>query len=223
MSFELSNASNTGEFPLLNVASTCVSTCALGPGVRAVVWVQGCPLNCPGCLAPDWIPDRINRLVSPQKLVDELLTHSEVTGLTFSGGEPMQQAAGLALVARLARQSRELSVICFTGYLLEQLREAPPNSGVVELLAEVDVLIDSPYVASKNNNQGLRGSTNQRVHHLTGRLSDQNFDFETGLRQSEIHVLEGEALLVGVPTDNVATAFHAAMDKIQNSRKGEPK
>ena len=47
----------------LNVAAVCQATRALGPGLRAVVWVQGCPCRCPGCVAPDWMalkPARLN-------------------------------------------------------------------------------------------------------------------------------------------------------------------
>ena len=91
---------------VLNIAATLVGTTALGPGYRAVVWVQGCPIHCAGCIAPDWIPFTPNRLVSPAELVAELLVDPLVTGLTFSGGEPMAQAAGLAQVAHLARQRR---------------------------------------------------------------------------------------------------------------------
>lgn len=46
----------TGQ-PPLNVAATRVGTRTLGPGVRSVVWVQGCPFHCLGCLAPEWIPN----------------------------------------------------------------------------------------------------------------------------------------------------------------------
>jgi hypothetical protein len=53
------------------------------------VWVQGCPFSCPGCVAPEWIPIRTERLVAPDVLAGELLADDAVTGLTISGGEPM--------------------------------------------------------------------------------------------------------------------------------------
>lgn len=43
---------------MINVAEICLGTRALGPGLRSALWVQGCPFRCPGCVAPDWIPDR---------------------------------------------------------------------------------------------------------------------------------------------------------------------
>ncbi len=196
--------------PVLNVAATCSGTRTLGPGLRAVVWVQGCPIRCPGCIAPNWIPLRPIRLVSPEELVEELLQLPEVTGLTFSGGEPMLQAGGLARLARLARQERELSIICFTGFRLETLEKTPPVPGVRDLLDQVDVLIDGPYIERMNDNHGLRGSLNQRIHYLTGRLS--GIDLEKEARKAEIKVQDGQVMLVGVPPIGLEKAFHKALD-----------
>jgi anaerobic ribonucleoside-triphosphate reductase activating protein len=134
-----------------------------------------------------------------------------VTGLTFSGGEPMLQAAGLAAVARLARRQRELSIICYTGFTLEQLRARPPGPGVEDLLAEIDVLIDGPYVAALNDQRGLRGSINQTVHYLTNRLRGN--DFTSSPRRIEIHLREDHTLLVGIPTSEQLMAFERAISR----------
>lgn len=197
--------------PALNVAATRVGTHALGPGRRSVVWVQGCPFRCPGCLAPEWIPDRAARHAHPAELADELLADPGVTGLTLSGGEPMTQAGGLAALVRAARGRRDLSVICFTGYRLERLRARPPAPGVTELLGLLDVLIDGRYVAGLDDGKGLRGSSNQRVHHLTPRLAGCGYDFTGGPRTAEITVDGTTALLVGVPPPGLLTAFDSAV------------
>jgi anaerobic ribonucleoside-triphosphate reductase activating protein len=189
---------------MLNVAETCRATRALGPGVRAVVWVQGCPFRCRGCIAPDWIPDRPARRVDVADLADELLADPDVEGFTFSGGEPMAQAPALAALIRTARERRALSLVCFTGYKLEELRA---KSEVEPLLREVDVLIDGRYVEAKNDDRGLRGSSNQRIHHLSGRLT--GFPFDTGPRRAEIRLRGDEALLVGVPPKPVAAEWNA--------------
>jgi anaerobic ribonucleoside-triphosphate reductase activating protein len=198
---------------VLNVAATVVATRALGPGRRAVVWVQGCPFDCAGCVAPDWIPDSPARLVAPADLVAELLADETVDGLTFSGGEPMAQAAGLAALARLARERRPgLSLICFTGYRLERLRRDPPSPGVTELLDAVDVLIDGRYVAALDDNRGLRGSSNQRIHHLTDRLRDAAHGFD-GERRAEVRLGTNEALVVGVPPRGLLAALDTALGR----------
>lgn len=201
---------------LLNIAALCSSTYALGPGRRAVVWVQGCAFHCPGCIAPDWIPIRPARLVRPEDLIDELLADPDVTGLTFSGGEPMLQAAGLAQVARLARSKRDLNIICFTGFIRAQLEAVPPGPGVVDLLDQVDVLIDGPYIARLNDNLGLRGSRNQKIHYLTDRLA--GVDLEGQARKAEVVLTDGQAMMVGVPPHHLGEAFNQAVNLAASQR-----
>jgi anaerobic ribonucleoside-triphosphate reductase activating protein len=125
----------------------------------------------------------------------------------------MMQAAGLAAMLVNARASRELNVICFTGSTLERLHTHPPGPGVAELLAQVDLLIDGPYVAALNEGRGLRGSRNQRFHYLTDRLLPWADELEGGKRQAEIHVLGDEALLVGVPPLGVVEGFALAVEQ----------
>ena len=208
----------SGGLPLLNIAATVPATRTLGPGLRAAAWVQGCCFNCPGCISPEWIPKQLARQVTPQDLASELLANPEIEGLTFSGGEPMLQAAGLASVVRLARLQRQqlqqapLSVISFTGFTLEQLRRNPARMpGVEDFLGEIDVLIDGLYRAELNDSRGLRGSSNQRIHYLTGRLTGA--DFENKPRQSEVHIGDGYAFLVGVPAPEVLRSFQQALEK----------
>lgn len=198
----------------LNVAATWVGTQALGPGHRSVVWVQGCPFRCRGCVSPEWIPQRPARRVASDALAAELLADSDVTGLTFSGGEPMLQAAGLAAVARRARLERDVSLICFTGFRLERLRTPRPAPGVPELLGEVDVLIDSVYVAARDDGRGLRGSDNQRIHHLTDRLAFAGDELAAGPRAVEIGMAGREALLIGVPPPGALAVFDTAVDRV---------
>ena len=188
----------------LNIAAIAGRTRALGPNVRAVVWVQGCPLNCRGCLAPDWIPFVPATLMTPEQILARLDLDA-ISGMTFSGGEPMEQAAGLAALARLARQKKDLDLICFTGYRYERLLESPPNPGVPALLAEVDVLIDGPFIQSLHDAVGLRGSSNQRVIHLTPRLRE--YDLETSTRKVEITVTDGELAFIGIPTPDILSAM----------------
>lgn len=192
---------------VLNIAAIAARTQALGPGTRAAVWVQGCPLHCPGCLAPNWIPFVPATQLMPEEVL-ERLDLNNITGMTFSGGEPMGQAAGLAALIRLARQNKDLDLICFTGYRYERLLRNPPNHGVVELLAEVDVLIDGPFIQALNDSVGLRGSSNQRVIHLTSKLRDH--DFESQTRNIEITVADGELAFIGIPTPDILSAMERA-------------
>jgi anaerobic ribonucleoside-triphosphate reductase activating protein len=190
--------------PPLNIASIVDQTQALGPGTRAAVWVQGCPLNCPGCIAPQWIPFVPAMELTPEQIL-ERLSLDKIDGLTFSGGEPMEQAAGLAALIRLAREHKPLNLICFTGYRYERLLKNPPNRGVAELLAQIDVLIDGPYVQALNDSVGLRGSSNQRVIALTSRLNVYNLESQS--RNVEVKIADGELAFVGIPTPDMMDAL----------------
>jgi len=189
---------------LVKIANIIKRTHALGPGPRAVVWVQGCAFGCPGCIAPGWQAFEPGLQLSPEEVVRELVT-DEIKGLTFSGGEPVLQAKALAKVAYLARQKQVLDIICFTGYRYETLLERPPNSGVERLLSQVDVLIDGPYVSDLNDSIGLRGSSNQRILHLTDRLKEH--PLEEGSRQIEMIIEDGALTFVGIPSPRMATAL----------------
>jgi anaerobic ribonucleoside-triphosphate reductase activating protein len=134
--------------------------------------------------------------MTPAEAVDELLSEN-VTGLTFSGGEPMEQAQGLAEVVRLARQKQDLDIICFTGYSYERLRSNPPNPSVTSLLDQIDVLIDGPYIAALNDSKGLRGSSNQRIIYLTSRL--KNHDLESQVRRVEVRIEHDAISMIGIP------------------------
>ncbi len=191
----------------LNVAAFCAQTRSHGPGLRAVVWVQGCPFHCQGCIAPEWQEQHTATLMQTDDLAQRILARPGITGLTISGGEPMHQAGALAsLVEQLRWQRPNLDVICFTGFKMGQLIWSG-DDGIARLLAQVDVLIDGPYIEAKNNGRGLRGSTNQVVHRLTVTGKQMDYDFENAPRQVEIYVGDGQYLLVGVPPAGVLDAL----------------
>lgn len=197
---------------LINVASTSIASDSLGPGPRAVVWVQGCPFSCTGCVAPEWIPFRQERLIGPDELAAEVLTGPPFEGLTLSGGEPMMQAAALAELVAEVRAERDATVVCFTGFTLPRLRHRPPSPGVPQLLSVVDVLIDGQYIAARDNGRGLRGSTNQRVHHLSGRLRECGYDFENRRRTAQLRIDERSVTLVGVPPPGLLATLDEVLD-----------
>jgi len=203
----MSNRGKSKYGHVLNIANIATHTQALGPGTRAAIWVQGCPLNCHGCLAPNWIPFVTATQLTPEEILERLDLEG-IIGMTFSGGEPMEQAAGLAALISLARQKKDLDLICFTGYRYDRLLKNPPNNGVAKLLAEVDVLIDGPFIQALNDSVGLRGSSNQRVIHLTSKLKEH--DFESGTRNIEITVTDGELAFVGIPTPGILSAIQKA-------------
>jgi anaerobic ribonucleoside-triphosphate reductase activating protein len=196
----------------LFLAAMKLGTHALGPGYRAVIWVQGCPFHCKGCISPEWIlPGGV--LTDIEDIARRILDDPAIEGLTISGGEPMQQASPLYRLTRiLKRTRRDFNVICFTGYRFQDLMNKPPSGEVRNFLNEIDVLIDGPYIAAKNDNIGLRGSSNQTIHFLSEALREH--DFEHNPRKIEIELNDGEAFIVGIPPRLLNPAWDQAMVSI---------
>jgi len=167
-----------------------------GPGCRAVVWVQGCLRECPGCFNPQSWSFEIDRPISVNDLAQQILSNSRNQGVTFSGGEPFWQAAGLAELARQVKASG-LNVMSFTGFTLEQLRSksAPPDAQ--DLLEQLDILIDGAYVESLaiNSPDSPVSSSNQRVHIFNPAFAER---ITWASDQIEIHVLkDGSRIVTG--------------------------
>ncbi|MDL2283548.1 anaerobic ribonucleoside-triphosphate reductase activating protein [Oxalobacter sp. OttesenSCG-928-P03] len=143
-----------------------------GPGLRFVLFLQGCPRACPGCHNPEAIP----REGGVARTVDELAGHIRknpiLTGVTFSGGEPLLQAAPLLPLAKMIREEG-LDLAIYTGYTLEEiLRENDPD--VLALLSLADILIDGPFlIGQRNLSLRFRGSSNQRILDLPRSLADK--------------------------------------------------
>ncbi len=196
---------------ILNLAHVVRRTTALGCGEeRSVVWFQGCPLACPGCIAPEWQAFKPALQTTPQDLAGWFLRDPDIQDLTLSGGEPTLQGAAAAEFLRLVRQEREISVICFSGYTYETLLDRPPAPGVSDLLEQVDVLIDGPFERElAHATQGLRGSSNQNFIYLTDRIPAGSL--EQAERKVEIHLHEDSAVMVGIPRPEVLSAFHRAL------------
>jgi anaerobic ribonucleoside-triphosphate reductase activating protein len=138
-----------------------------GPGARAVVWVQGCPIRCPGCFNPHTHSFKPRQLVTVNELARRILEHSGIEGVTYSGGEPFAQAAALAQLSECLR-AEGLSIVSYSGYTIEALR-ASRDQAKRSLLDLLDILIDGPFIQAQRADLLWRGSTNQRVHFLTDR------------------------------------------------------
>jgi anaerobic ribonucleoside-triphosphate reductase activating protein len=151
----------------LRVATIVDDTESEGPGHRWSIWLQGCSIRCPGCCNPEMFDARRGDAAEVDALAARIPT--TVEGITLLGGEPFEQAAGAAALARAAK-ARGLTVMVFSGYTLAELG-ARPDAG--ELLAETDLLVDGRYDETRPEPPppaGRRwiGSTNQTMHFLTG-------------------------------------------------------
>jgi len=151
----------------MKIAGITYESLVDGPGIRVVVFVQGCDMACPNCHNPeswskssgrDYTVREVIRMVKKAGPAKKL-----VRGVTFSGGEPFLQAGDLAQIAFEAKRIG-WDVTTYTGYTYEELAAREDDTGVQALLKLTDYLIDGPYIHEKRDlDLKFRGSTNQRV------------------------------------------------------------
>ncbi|MCY7776994.1 4Fe-4S single cluster domain-containing protein [Bacillus haynesii] len=144
---------------------------AEGPGKRACLWVQGCSVRCEGCGVPWTWSDKGGKDISVDDLFEKIVDskkENNIEGVTFLGGEPMDQAEALAELADKIKTAG-LSILTFSGRYLEDIK-SNPRKGQLELLELTDLFIDGPF--EKENidlSRPWTGSSNQRYHFLTER------------------------------------------------------
>lgn len=157
----------------MQIAQVVPCTEAEGPGKRFAVWFQGCPLRCPGCCNPEFIPFKGGHTRTLGEMVAEMRRAREesgVEGITVMGGEPFAHTAGVLALAKAARDL-ELSVMVFSGFTIEELH-ARGDADVNELIAATDILVDGPYIREQpDTERRWIGSRNQRIHFLTPRYT----------------------------------------------------
>ncbi len=135
-----------------------------GPGLRAVLWTQGCAHHCKGCQNPqtwDFNGGGLVPIDAVKEAIDELEYH---TGLTFSGGDPMFQPEPCNEIAEYAR-NKGLNIWVYTGFTFEELMKmAEKNPIYLEFMSKIDVLVDGRFKLEERDLSLLfRGSRNQRL------------------------------------------------------------
>lgn len=180
---------------VLRIAAYLPRSRANGPGLRSVLWVQGCPRCCAGCFNPDFLPFGGGRKTACAEVTQWMLAESDTEGVSFSGGEPFAQAAALADIAEHVGAAGK-GVLIYTGFEAARLR-ATRSPGVLRLLAAADLLIAGPYQRDLACNDALRASSNQELVFLTERYRG----VEPGPRRSEFRIAANGVLTVtGFPS-----------------------
>lgn len=144
-----------------------------GPGMRYVIFVQGCPHACPGCHNPATHDPNGGIERSADDIAAELRAAAAddplLDGVTFSGGEPMAQARELLTVAAAVKDAG-LSLWVYTGWTIDEIRERNDEHELA-LVRAADVLVDGKFVAAERTlEQRFVGSRNQRVIKSPGSL-----------------------------------------------------
>jgi len=142
-----------------------------GPGLRRVIWFQGCERNCPGCHNPKTQDPTGGFLSDTDVIINELINRKMLSGVTISGGEPFnQKEALLAIVKELKRVG--ISIWIYTGYNYEELMN---DKTAQSILSNIDVLVDGPFILGlRDLRLRFRGSSNQRLIDVqASRLSEK--------------------------------------------------
>lgn len=176
---------------------------ANGPGDRAVLWVQGCTLGCPGCFNSETHPADTGQVVTLDSLFEQITAlQGTIEGITISGGEPLQQQAGVAELIRRVKAETSLSVILFTGFSWAELEKMGAKQKAAEtglpllLLKDVDVLIAGRYQEDLRIARDLRGSSNKTLYFLTDRYSAE--DMQAVPLAEVVITPEGEVIMSGI-------------------------
>jgi anaerobic ribonucleoside-triphosphate reductase activating protein len=190
------------------VAATRERSMREGPGIRYVIWVQGCSLKCKGCFNPHFW----NQHGGSSRDIDSLLhdviaariKFPEIEGVTFLGGEPFEQPEALADLSQKL-QKLDFSIMVFSGYTLAELKDEKSSHYVSRLnfLSSIDLLVDGRYQQDNVDiDRPWVGSKNQEFHFLTERYSKETL-FNSVKDGLEITVLNsGEVQINGWATDS---------------------
>ena len=183
--------------------------------MRAVVYFQGCNLSCDGC----WNP-ATHAFVGPSRRVHDIagqvaaahLTHA-LDGVTFSGGEPMQQALDLLdLIQMLKRSQPEISVGMYSGYTERELDSGRfwTRYGIkqearcrvwVDIKQHLDFAVLGRFVAARPSQIPLRTSANQVLRLFSDRYREEHFkplEFEVNIESAGLVQITGFPL-AGLP------------------------
>ena len=135
-----------------------------GPGIRFVVFCQGCPHGCRGCHNPDTHDFSGGYDCSVPVILREVDKNPLLSGVTFSGGEPACQSRGFSVLAEELKK-RDLNIMMYSGFTYEELLEkAKTEEYMARLIGNIDYLVDGPFIEEeKDLTLSFRGSRNQNI------------------------------------------------------------
>ena len=135
-----------------------------GEGIRSVIWTQGCIHNCKGCHNPETHSFQEGIIVDVDIIKEKINSLEGQDGITFSGGDPMEQALACSEIAKYSKKLG-LNIWCYTGYTFEELlKKSEHIPAIKDFLNNIDVLVDGKFVLEeKSYDVVFRGSKNQRL------------------------------------------------------------
>ncbi|MEG0181673.1 MAG: anaerobic ribonucleoside-triphosphate reductase activating protein [Terrisporobacter sp.] len=161
-----------------------------GPGLRMVVWTQGCIHNCYGCHNPETHKLDGGIIVDTDNIIKEINKLKLQKGITLSGGEPFLQTKALSIIAKQAKNNN-MDVWCYTGFKFEQLvdKSNPLYFDNINLLKNIDVLVDDKFNFDKKNLELIfRGSSNQRIIDVQRSLNNKIVVLKHEYMEAEMNI-----------------------------------
>jgi len=179
--------------PTLNVSRVIERSDIYGPGLRSVIWVQGCDLACKGCWNTDLWPKDGGEKIQVDQLHKRLLSVKGVEGVTILGGEPLQQSPALLELLILQSEAGR-GIMLYSGYEIDELDEI--QKACVEL---ADIAILGRYIEEERDTTlRWRGSSNQKITSPTGMFDESSI--EDGENEVSVHIdSKGEITVIGYP------------------------
>lgn len=147
----------------LQVAGFLDNSLVNGKGMRSVVFVSGCSHNCKNCQNKTMQDYSYGDNVTVYDVLERIKSNIPIiTGVTFSGGEPFDQAEALSELAAEIKKLG-LNIWSYTGYTYEEILKSG-DKNKLKLLRKIDTLVDGPFIEElKEGAPKYMGSTNQRI------------------------------------------------------------
>ena len=184
---------------MLKLYNFIESTKTLGPYNRFALWTQGCPFSCLNCMTPDSQSLDGGENIAIIEIAELILNTKNIEGITISGGEPFLQSKEINRLISLIKVERDLGIILYSGYTLEQIKFKNQEDDKL-LLQNIDILIDGLYDETLNDGLSLRGSSNQNIYQFTDRYKNIfNNYYCKEIREVEIHMQSDSAMIIGIP------------------------
>lgn len=173
----------------------------LGPGKRIGIWLQGCSIQCRGCVSVDtWQRAKETHSIGQVCAAVEPFL-STANGVTITGGEPFDQAPALAELLHSLRShlAADIDILVYSGYPIAAIQ-----NHLDQWPGLIDALISAPFEVNAPQTQALMGSDNQELHLLTplGHARFRPFQRCRQVEDDRLDVMfdaDGTAWLAGIP------------------------
>lgn len=131
-----------------------------GPGIRYVVFAQGCAHNCVDCHNKETHDFLGGVEIDIDELLIDIHKRKYIDGVTLSGGDPFYQPKEFAYLAEQLKKD-SINVMAYTGFIYEEIIK---DDKMKALLKNIDTLMDGPFIKEKKTyKMSFRGSSNQRM------------------------------------------------------------